>query len=390
MATAAGAAIEDMRTDNPFALYKRVGAALALAIAFVSLAEFYWNAVAPTDRDFVSFWGAARMVLAGTPALAYDLDALHALQSGSVTFSGGKMPFPYAPAFLLPLAPFALLSFPVGMAAWVATTFAIYFTVARRMYPNAGLLAAAYPAVFVNAAIGQNGFIMAALFIGGLLLLPKRPFAAGLLLGCLIVKPQLGLMLPVALLAAREWRAIVGAAVSSIGVLLLGLLLFGWQASSAWLAQMPLYVSIARDGLVGWHKLATVYAAVRQLGVPETAAFAAHLTVAAAATFAVWRTWRSDAPFGAKAAMLAAATMLISPYLFLYDTLFLVVPFLWLASARANRALLIALWFLPFVSIVQIATVPGLLNLAPIVPIALTLLVWRHARSGLESRHRTV
>jgi hypothetical protein len=368
--------------------YQLVGTVAALILLVAILAEYYWIAQAPGARDFVSFWGAARLALDGTPQLAYNLDALHALQSHYVSFRAGKMPFPYTPAFLLLVLPFGLLGFVPAMVAWSFSTFAAFFAVVRRMFPGSGLLAAAMPAVFANAAVGQNGFVTGAIFIGGLLLLPKRPFVAGLLLGCLILKPQLALLLPVAVLAARAWPAVAGAAISAIGVLVLGLAVFGWQASEAWVAQMPLYVEIGRDGLVGWRKLASVYAAMRQIGLGQTAAFAIHLTVAAAAALAVWKVWRSKADYGAKAAILAAGTMLISPYIFLYDTVFLVVPFLWLASVGASPRLLVPLWFLPLVSIAQITTIPGPINIAPLVPIALMAMVWRQvyprANSGLE------
>jgi len=42
----------------------------------------------------------------------------------------------------------------------------------------------------------------------------KHRFRAGGLLGLLIYKPQLGLLIPVALLAGRHWRASEGVAVS--------------------------------------------------------------------------------------------------------------------------------------------------------------------------------
>lgn len=386
--SALGAPAPSVSEADALRPYQRVGTVAALTLLVAMVAEYYWIAQAPGARDFVSFWGAARLALEGTPQLAYNLDALHALQSQYVTFRAGKMPFPYTPAFLLLVLPFGLLNFTTAMVLWTFSTFAAFFAAVRRMFPASGLLAAAMPAVFANAAVGQNGFVMGAIFIGGLLLLPKRPFAAGLLLGCLILKPQLALLLPVAVLAARAWPAVAGAAISATGVLLLGLAVFGWQASEAWVAQMPLYVEIGRDGLVGWRKLASVYAAMRQIGVGQAMAFAVHMAVAAAAALAVWKVWRSKAEFGAKAAILAAGTMLISPYIFLYDTVFLIVPFLWLASVRLSPALLVPLWFLPLVSIAQISTFPGPINLAPVVPIALMAMVWRqlHPRAtpGLE------
>ena len=348
---------------------------MAILVILVAIAEFFWNASNPTDRDFISFWGAAQLALAGDPAAAYDQARLHEVQSAVVTFlNGDGMPFPYPPAFLLLVMPFGLLPFALSMAIWSAATFAVFFVLVRRMFPQSGWLAAAFPAVFINAAIGQNAFVTAAIFVGGMLLLHRRSFTAGLVLGCLVIKPQLGLLLPIALLAARQWRAIAGAAVSSLGLLAVGAIIFGVAATEAWLAQMPLYVNIGRDGLVGWHKMASVYAAARQAGTGLEFAFALHLLVAAAAALLVWRVWRSDADATAKAGILAAATLLASPYVFPYDGVLLVVAFFWLAQRGAPTLPLAILWCLPLLTIAQIASAHGPVNLSPVVPMGLLTL----------------
>ena len=358
-----------------FERFNRVGTAMAILVILVAIAEFFWNAANPTDRDFVSFWGAAQLALAGDPAAAYNQAKLHAVQTATVTFvNGDGMPFPYPPIFLLLVMPLGLLPFAISLALWSAATFAIYFVLIRRMFPNSGWLAAAFPPVFINAAIGQNAFVTASIFIGGMLLLQRRPFAAGLLLGCLVIKPQLGLLLPIAFLAARQWRAIAGAALSALGLLALGTVVFGLAATEAWLAQMPLYVTIGRDGLVGWHKMASVYAALRQAGAGLELAFAGHLLVAAAAALLVWRVWRSDSDATAKAGILAAATLLASPYLFPYDAVLLVVAFFWLAQRGAPALPMTILWCVPLLTIAQMASTQGLLNLSPAVPIGLLVL----------------
>jgi hypothetical protein len=352
----------------------------------VAVAEFLWNSQSPTSRDFISFWGAAQMLLAGDPARAYDLEALHALQTKVAMFDGGgKMPFPYPPAFLAVVLPFGLISYPFGLAMWSITTFAVYLGVMRRACPGAGWLPAAFAPVFTTAVIGQNGFLTASILIGGLMMLGTRPLAAGLLLGCLAVKPQLGLLIPIALIAARQWRAIAGAAISSVGVLLLGLALFGVAASEAWVAQMPLFAAIARDGMVGWGKLASIYAASRQLGAPAELALALHCCVAGAAAVIVWRLWRSDAEAGLKIAILAAATMLISPYLFLYDGVMLAFPLLWLAASGGRPRMLVPLWVLPFGSVAQMSVGGAAPNLLPLVPLGLMALLvvrWLQDRGG--------
>src|SRR5205085_11486975 len=137
------------------------------------------------------------------------------------TFGAGEMPFPYAPAFLLLTMPFGLLPYPAGLILWSLVGYAIYLLIARRLSPEGIWVAAAFPPVFANAALGQNGFFMAVIFLAGLLLLERRPFLAGLVLGCLILKPQLALLLPVATIAARQWRTIAGAILSSVAVMLL-------------------------------------------------------------------------------------------------------------------------------------------------------------------------
>ena len=361
--------------EDSLQIYMKVGNALALAILAVALAEFLPILRQPEVRDFISFWGAAQLALDGVPAAAYDKDSLRVVQLGAAAFQSGEMPFPYPPAYLLLILPFALLSFPVGMAAWIAVTFLGYFAAVKRMFPDSGWLAAAFPAVLVNAVIGQNAFLTAAIFIAGMSALPKRPFVAGLLLGCLVLKPQLGLLLPIAFIAGRHWSAFAGAAISSVGTLLGGLLIFGLPATAAWLDQMPLYASIARDGLVGWHKLASIYASARQAGLGELSAFTLHLMAALVAAGAVWWSWRMEIDAAAKAAILAAATMLISPYLFIYDAMILVVPLFWLARTGASPALVGGLWCLPIVSIAQAYGIGGPVNLNPVVPVTLLALI---------------
>jgi hypothetical protein len=377
------------RAGDVFGLYRLAGnvaAVLVVALIGVDLVRNAWH---PIDHDFVSFWGAARLALAGSPEAAYNLAALHALQSQFVTFApNAAMPFPYPPAFMLLVMPFALLPFAAGMAAWSVATAAAWLVVVRRLFPSSGWLAMAFPAVYASGAIGQNGCLTAAVFGGGLLLLPRRPFVAGLVLGCLVLKPQMALLLPVAMLAGREWRAVGGAMVSAAGVLIGGLLLFGADTTSAWLAQLPLYGDIARNGLVGWPKLASVYAAARQAGLPGAPALALHGIVAVGGAWAVWRAWRSDAELLLKISVLAAATMLASPYLFFYDAVILAVPLFFLAERKAPPVQVAALWATPILAIAMVAGGTTPINLNPVVPLGLMAMLWHHRRVTADGSAR--
>jgi hypothetical protein len=370
---------------DPFASYRLVGTAMAVLVLLVGALEIGRNWAAPKPLDFVSFWGAARLAIQGQAALAYDLAALHQVQAAVVDFgqSGARMPFPYMPAFLLVVMPFGFLPFPVAMAVWLILSAALYLIAVRRLFPNAGLLPLAFPPAVVNLAIGQNGFLTAAVFAGSMAAMQRRPFLAGLIAGLLILKPQLGLLLPVAFIAARQWRAIAGAAMSSVATALSGFVIFGPDTTAAWMRQLPLYGWIAREGAVGWSQLSSVYSAARQAGAATDLAVGLHVIVAAAAAIAVWRVWRSDSDPSAKAAVLACGTALASPYLFLYDQLILVIPLLWLAQQRCHPAILAALWVLPIAIIAQHVLGPGAINANPVLPIALLALVTKSLwRSG--------
>lgn len=152
--------------------------------------------------DFISYWAASVLALGGNAAGAYDIQVHKAVQDGVALFDP-LMPFPYPPPFLVMIFPIGLLPYAVAPAVWIAGTYALYFAAAKRLFPNSGWLVAAFPPVLLNAIMRQNGLLTAAFFIGGALFLPKRPFVAGLLFGCLI-KPQLGLLLPFAFIAGRS------------------------------------------------------------------------------------------------------------------------------------------------------------------------------------------
>jgi hypothetical protein len=373
--------------SDPYAAYRLVGTACALVVLAAAAWQFVLNVQHPADRDFLSFWGAAQMAIAGKPWLAYDNAALHALQATVASFGGaGEMTFPYPPAYLLLVAPFGLLSFPAGMIAWSLCTGAFFLFAARRLMPRSGWLALAFPAAFATAAIGQNGFVMAGIFMAGLVLLERRPFAAGLVLGCLVLKPQLALLLPIALLAGARWRTIAGAAVSAIGILLLGLAVFGVATTEAWIHQLPLYGRIGRDGLVGWSKLASVYAAGRQAGLEAGPALMLHLSLLMAAAAAVWRIWRSKiGGDGAKVAILSAAAPLASPYVFYYDQLILVPAFFWLVREKVSPAVVAALWCLSLLTLAQLG-LDQPVNFGPIGPMAIVALVYWRWRASERAR----
>src|SRR3546814_8773713 len=108
---------------------------------------------------------------------------------------------------LLLVWPFGQLPYIWSLAVWSFLWLGLYLwtSIVGRSDTKILLLALLLaPATFANFSDGQNGFLTGALLIGGLRLLGTKPIVAGILFGILTVKPQLGIRLPFALLAARR------------------------------------------------------------------------------------------------------------------------------------------------------------------------------------------
>jgi hypothetical protein len=338
----------------------------------------------PYQMDFISYWAAGKLALQGHAPLAYDFAAHRAVELQATMVAG--IPFGYPPAFLILAAPFAVFPYPPAAIAWVLLSWAAYAVAVRLWAPNAWWLAMAMPPLLINAITGQAGFLIAALFIGGMALLPKRPLLGGILLGLMVIKPQLGFVLPFALAAAREWRAFVGAAASSVGLLLLGQIVFGWPSYQAWFGNASLYSSVVADGLAGWQRMASVYSALRFDGLGAVPAWIAQGLVALAAVVACCLLWLRSGDWGARAGALAAATALASPYLFGYDNLLLIVPLAWLVSRGRHSVLLAIAWALMLLQLLQALGWAAGPNLAPLAPLILLVLIWREAQRDLGLR----
>jgi hypothetical protein len=324
----------------------------------------------PLGTDFVSFWTASEIALRGDSAAVYD-PALHqAAQSHLFPGVSGYAAFFYPPTFLLACLPLAALAYFPSLIMWLAATFAALRAALVRDLGTVPLLA--FPAVYLNAAHGQNGFLTAALLAAGARCLVCRPWLAGVLFGGLAIKPHLALAVPFALAAAGAWRALAGMAASVAALVAASLALFGWATWSAYLRSLPLARATLELGLVGDAKIQSVFAAVRLLGAGVATSYAVQGLVAAAVLVLLVRQARGRPIDAGLGAMAAAAAPLMTPFLLGYDLVLLAVPMVWLLHrARQGgflpweKAALGAAFVMPLIS-TSIAEHVGL-QLAPLV-----------------------
>ena len=343
---------------------------IAISILFFCYAAYgiWLKRTDPAGIDFVSFWAAGHLTLNHQPWAAYDIVTHRALEK-TVSQMTGLMPFPYPPPFLLFVTPFALLPVWASCAAWIAATAAIYFAAFRRIAPWPFTFA--HAANFSNALIGQNGMLTSAMFAGGFELLERRPWLAGAILGLLVIKPQLAVLIPVALLAGRQWTAIMGAALSSLGLLAFAFLIFGEETYRAFFAIIGPQASLV-DGRIPWQKIASLFGALRTMGVPATPALAIHAAVAVAAGAATWLAWSRR--LSTRIPIVAAASLLVSPYLFNHDSLLLMIPIGWLIVQQRRPWTVVLLWGISVLAVTGIG--PNPTPLAAIIAIAV---MWREA-----------
>mgnify|MGYP003582612519 CR=1 FL=1 len=345
----------------------------------------------PLGTDFLSFWTASQLALGGNSAAPYDPALHNAAQLAQFNAGQGYAAFFYPPPYLLLCLPLALLPYLPSLALWLALTGAAYARVVFLLLDrcrNWWLTLLAFPAILMNMGHGQNAFLTAALMGGGLMLLPKRPWIAGALFGCLVIKPHLALLVPIALAARGEWRAFMAAGLTAALLCLLSLVVLGPQGWAAFVANAPLARHTLEAGLVDPAKMVSTFAAVRVLGGSVALGYA----IQAVATLGVIATLilmaRARLAPAAQNAALAAGAMLATPFVLDYDLSWLAIP-LAFAFVEARRT-----GFLPYEKVILAAAfvLPlfarslALAAHLPIAPLVLAALFWAVIQRGLFVR----
>lgn len=329
--------------------------AWAMLVSYLVLADGYldWTGHA-IGRDFINYWTAGHLTLSGQ---VKDIFIPKLFLAHERALFNPRLPFhfwSYPPPTLFLVAPLGLTDYFTGFALWSAAgVVALYF--ALKLWPEPGWvkwLILICPAVPTNIALGQNGAFTAALLLTGLGFWRERPRLAGVLLGLLIFKPQIALLLPVAVLAERRWSTMVAAAIAAGLVLALSIPAFGLDAWTAFfgptLTAQGLMLSQGR-GPFQW-MMPSAFMAARVLGVRSDWAMAIQAPFSVLGVWLVWKAYRSDADNALKAAVLMTATFVASPQAFNYDLIPAAAAaiVLWRRDQSAlARALCLLLWALP-------------------------------------------
>jgi hypothetical protein len=291
----------------------------------------------PLGTDFMSFYAASKLALTGQAAQAWNPYAHQAAQDAIFGRQLGYWAFFYPPAYLLVCAPLALMPYGLSLFAWLAGTTAAAVLLARQWLKQQaaatiGLIPLlAFPALWINIGNGQNAALTTALFLGGCLLLDRRPVIAGLILGLLIIKPQLGLALPFILIASGRWKTFIAAGVSAAGLSFAAWLLVGTEGYLAFLHNSELARTTLEQGLVAPARMQSLFAALMLWKSPLWLAYGAQILLALGVIVSACFIIRRHRPdHFALSALMVSATLLMTPFMLDYDLLLSTIPLGWL------------------------------------------------------------
>lgn len=274
-------------------------------------------------RDFVNAWTSGRLQREGRVLSIFDPPAFLAAER---RLFDPRLPFhfwSYPPPTLFMTAWLGWTPYIPGLVAWTLAGFValVPAVFAFLDQPLDRALVLVSPAVAVNIGLGQNGAFTAALLLGGLTLMRNRPALAGVLFGLLLFKPQIGLLLPIAVLAERRWTTLWAAAATGVGLCLLSVLVYGVEAWTAFFQYaVPMQRTMLEHGRGPFlTMMPSPYIAARLLHWPAAQALRAQAPFTLLAAALVWIAYRRPGGWRLKAAVLCTATFIASPQAFNYD-----------------------------------------------------------------------
>jgi hypothetical protein len=335
--------------------WRRLGGLAVFAVGVANtVAEPLRGVRDARNTDYVSFISAARILARGSRNL-YSLAEQHAAQTAYLGFTPSATvanPFLNPAPCALALVPLTGLSRSAGIAIFLAVALLCLAVTCRLAYRHilAPLRSGRHRAVLVVAsvcslpagmalALGQwDPFVLAPLAAAVVWLSQRRrAFAAGLLLAFIIIKPQLGFLIPVLLVAAGCWRTIAGMA----------------AGAAAWVVAS---YAIVGSHLADWPRLVISSDAgptVQTLGIPgfagmlvgtTTASFVTWMACSSGVVVLAWRMRRSlRANPGGALALGIGLSLLCAPHLWPDDLILLSIPLLWWARSEPGPALAAAL-----------------------------------------------
>ena len=281
----------------------------------------------PTDlasKDFANYWMAGRLIDSGQAADLFGPQPAYFAHLQRVFGSGyGWHNWSYPPHVLLLLWPLGFLGYKAAAVTFLVVTGGFFVWSLRVLTGRVVWMALVATGALVvhNISVVQNGFLTAGLGLSALALREKRPVLAGIMLGFMTIKPQLGLLFPFLLLAERRWTMLASATVTTVTLVIISAAIFGIDAWEGYFREVVPYQAFVMREMQGSFlaMMPSVYGTLRNWGLGPDIALSLHSAVALpVAAIAIAAFFRVENP-GKRTVILLVATFVITPYVLSYD-----------------------------------------------------------------------
>jgi len=296
--------------------------------------------------DFPNLWCAGLLARHGDLATLYNAGLFQAWKARAFGHAVTQTPWIYPPLALPLGAALSALPLRAAFVVWELGTLGVMAWLLRQ----AGLswavvvLGGLCPAEWLCLIYGQYGGIISCLLFAGLSLAERRPVAAGIMLGLAALKPQTGLLVPVAWVAQGRLRAMLTAALVCAALAGLPVLLFGWGSWGLFFREAAPVAKALVDAPFGQGYQLTgtsVFWMLRSFGLSCAVADAAQICTALLAVVAAYWLWRREGDRLVQASLTMLLALFIAPYGFSADMVGYSVALAVLAQRRGWRVSLL-------------------------------------------------
>lgn len=357
-------------------------------------------------RDFISFWTGAQAIRAGHSP--YDQSFQSTVQQANGWDTRTEMfpfhPYVYPPWLAILIWPLAWLPYRTAFALWLAlglvlgaiavalllrTLGARAFRARNRRYalPLAWVMAIAYLPLLHGVVVGQTHLLL--FFLAAVMVWAQttgRERTAGIALGLMSVKPQVGLVLALMFgvywLTQRRWPAVLSLILTGLTCVSVSFIVTpNWVLDM--LAAPDRFMALTGLPLLpsGFRDYPTLYAAV-QIGLTLSPVLLSTIPLAGGTLVLTIRRLRQVAPSPQWfSALVCASLVLITPYARVYELTLLLWPMLYLlfaAEVRAPRLVRVVIvggaYAWPLIMLALKAD--GVWNVWPAMILTVAMLIW--------------
>lgn len=338
-------------------------------------------------RDFLNMWHYGIAAFSENPAAFYDFEIYNA-RLDTLVAEYPDQNWSYPPHFMLIAAPFGLFGYNAALALMTGLSILCFWFFVVNDFENATYRKSIWlmPAFLFALICGQLSVLLAAVLIVIYHNIDRRPILTGILIALLTIKPQVGFLFPIFLIATQRWPVLLSATIATVAFVGASILIYG---AEIWEVFLFSQVGEQSDLLFQSHPLTrglmpSLAANFGIMGMGKSAALMLHFGMALIAIAAmVWCCLRSNDKF-LQYAVFIATCFVATPYLMAYDTIILCwIAVHLLSRYGANSWQKMSYRFI--FALIPIGVALSMLNIPGSSLILMSLVFWALSETGLLS-----